>query len=353
MIDFGGPTTSSLTEICSEILKKNNCMGILSSLDAIYGEGEYNFETIIAAIEYLCDWSLAKERLGYVNAQNINVITSVFCSKFQSLSNIDYWNIYAELINRIIDVVKKYDYETSIRNEHILLQHFFENVINKNKTKIYSLNYDRLIPHLVNDNFFDGTQSPDYKYYNYNLNEVVKSGVSYVNLHGSIYLSLEPNNYYKAVQCSIPQYLRYAHELDGGSPNEIKLFSPIIAGYSKSQRIMSEPFNFGIGAFMEDCNLCDEFVIVGYSFSDPHINSIIKNYVRMGKVQITIVDKKDASIVEQNLVSKMKIYSAFGMKSGILCNKNFNISIHSNGFIDYIKNYNRQDMCPFKSSLSE
>ena len=176
-------------------------------------------------------------------------------------------------------------------------------------------------------------------FFNYDINSFVNSKQSYFNLHGSIYLSIAaPNSLsYKVMQHAIPQYLTNAYEQEGGSPNDIKLFSPIIAGYSKSQRLLSEPFNFGLGAFMNDCNLCDELVIVGYSFSDPHINSILKNYTKFGNIDITIVDKKEVSMIKQELTFKFHIVHPFREDNGSSYNRDDKVRIYTSGFLDYMK----------------
>ena len=339
MIDFDGPKTCELTVLCANILKKHHCESILSSLDATYGKGNYNFETIIASIEFLMDWAIAHERQGYIGVDNTNVIVSIMCSKYQSFTSDQLLLIYKELINCIIERVSKYDYNFSHKPEHNVLKCFFKNEFENNTIKIYSLNYDRLIPHLLGNKIYDGTLNSS-DFFSYDIRNFINSCHTYFNLHGSIYLCKEIDPAilsYKIRQHGIPQKLSYALEQEGGSPNDIKIFSPIISGYSKSQRILSEPFNFGLGAFMEDCNLCDELFIVGYSFSDPHINSIIKNYSKNRNVDITIVDKKDVTIVGLELALKFHIVHPFSEDNGSSYNRDDKIRIYTNGFLDYMK----------------
>ena len=339
MLDFDGPKTSELTDICVVVLKKYSCEGILTSLDATYGKGKYNFETIIASIEYLMDWAVAYERQGYISVDNTNVIISIMCSKYQSFNSNQLLHIYEELINCILERVSQYDYNFSHKPEHDVLRCYFKSEFDKNTNKIYSLNYDRLIPHLFGKTIYDGTlDSSDF--FCYDLNKFKKSQQSYFNLHGSIYLKKEIDPTvmsYRVRLCGIPQGLTYALEQEGGSPNERKIFCPIIAGYSKTQRVLGEPFNFGLGAFMEDCNLCDELIIVGYSFSDPHINSIIRNYFRIREKKMIIVDKKDRQELEQVLLSKFHIVNPFRNDGTGFYNEREKIKIYSKGFLDYMK----------------
>ncbi len=63
--------------------------------------------------------------------------------------------------------------------------------------------------------------------------------------------------------------------VDGGNPNGELFFRRIIVGYSKTQRAFSQPFSFGFNAFAYDCNTCSHFFSFGYSYNDPHINTLI------------------------------------------------------------------------------
>lgn len=310
MIEFRGPKTDELTEECIRIIKDCNWGWLIRSLNRKYGKKEYNFETIIAAIEYLLDWSIAYSAEGHISVDNTNIISTIFKTRHfktkQSIPNSkDIWDIYKELINSIICRISKYDYKNKSNPNQNVLREYFGNKIREARTKVYSLNYDRLLPQIVRRKCYDGTiEEPnlDYSFLGYDLSKFIKSRWSYFNLHGSIYLKQDSNYLYKVAQYDYPQHLEYAHSLNGGSHNENKLFSPIVTGYSKSQRILSEPLNFGIAAFMADCNKCDELYIVGYSFSDQHINSIIQNFVNWNEVAVCIIDKgKDVKRIENDL----------------------------------------------------
>lgn len=123
----------------------------------------------------------------------------------------------------------------------------------------------------------------------YDLQRFRKVNLSHFNLHGSIYLDCEFDP--KKIKYSViynpeaPEYDK-ALKADGGNPNETLLFSPIITGYTKTQRVLSKPFNLGFSAFTNDCNDCRAIITMGYSFSDPHINSIISNFLSWGKSKL-------------------------------------------------------------------
>lgn len=117
-------------------------------------------------------------------------------------------------------------------------------------------------------------------------------------MHGSIFLDREFDpvkmKYSIIYNSQSPKYIK-ALNSDGSNPNEPLLFSPIITGYTKTQRGFSSPFNLGFNAFTNDCNDCRAIITMGYSFSDPHINSILLNFTCWGKsklVNVTLTDKE-------------------------------------------------------------
>lgn len=352
MIEFGGPKTDELTEECIRIIKDCNWEWLIRSLNRKYGKKEYNFETIIAAIEYLLDWSIAYSREGHISVDNTNIISTLFKTRhFKTKHSIpdpkDIWDIYKELINSIISRISKYDSKDKCNSNQNVLREYFGNKIREARIKVYSLNYDRLLPQIVRRKCCDGTieeANMDYSFFGYNLSKFIKSRWSYFNLHGSIYLKQYSNYLYQVAQYNYPQHLEYAHSLNGGSPNENKLFSPIITGYSKSQRILSEPFNFGIGAFMVDCNKCNELYIVGYSFSDPHINSIIQNYINFDKVDVCIIDKgKVVKRIENDLsyrLHKVKPVRKIETINDINNTDNRYIKLYNKGFLSFMSEIN-------------
>lgn len=342
MIDFGGPKTSELSMIVKNVID-NCCPKIIKFMDSCYknvksenkeDQDLYNFETILAVVEDLLDWQISKEIEGYHTPLNTNTIYTAFNSK-EDFSSEELYQCYSEAINNIIEIV--YQSEDFSNNDFEDLKILFRKETKKKYVKIYSLNYDRVIPHLFEESINDGT----YQYkslcdrnFSYDIPKFLNDEFTYFNLHGSIYLKQDSNRLYEAVQSKLPERLNFAHHIKGGSPNKLKIFSPIIAGYSKSERILSEPFHFGISSFIIDCLTCDEIVIVGYSFGDNHINNIISHYVKTKN--LTIVDfKKDGKDMED---LKTRVFETFGcfnpLSNMIINNKNV---FKCNGFKEYIK----------------
>lgn len=333
MLDFDGPKTGTLSNECASIVKDCGFSGIIESLDKTYGEGCYNFETIIACIEYLMDWAIAKQTIG-ATVQNTNVIRAIFETQIKNIQTETIASLYKELINHLINKIMKYDFIKDEDPNQLLLNRYFSNVKKEHKVKIYSLNYDRLIPQLF-DKIYDGTINSDqlYKTFSYDIRKFTKHKFTYFNLHGSIYLKQVPNRLYDVCQSILPEYIDNCLSQDGGSPNDLKIFSPIIAGYSKSQRILSEPFHLGYSSFCADCSDCEKLVIVGYSFSDPHINTILKKYVFERQAEIDIVDSgNDDEPIKNNITYRLK-YSHWPYGT-----TRQNPALFTKGFIDYLTN---------------
>ena len=365
MLDFKAPSTSALTTKCEEIIMGKEPYGkeIIKNLNTTFptpNEGSdktsnsgYNFETIIAYVEYLLDWCCSKDVIGG-NVSSRSIISSVFKTNIERITGESMYELYRELINAIIDEIQKYD-NPSLAEVESIRSSWKNHLINVSKqyekVKIYSLNYDRLTPEIMDTKPYEGTSntSGTYSRFDYNIKKFRESEFTYFNLHGSIYLKQEPNLLYEVVLQSgtILETSLYAAKSSGGNPNESKIFSPIITGYSKSQRVLSEPFNLGFTSFCSDCDDCDKLVVIGYSFSDPHINSILKKFVFDKEKPIDIVDFSDSyESVERNLTKSLIYILNFKSKGNDIQkgeSDNHKINISAKGFSDYLEEVNKQN----------
>lgn len=357
MIDFGGPKTSKLTSLIKDELIKCGYSEVLVALDELY-DNDYNFETVIAAIEELLNYSIAVETRGHISINNTNVIRALYECKYKGFKSTNLWNCFSRLINIIINEISKYDFiDASALDEHsvhydgkfaLLNQYLFKKNA-QNDLKIYSLNYDRLIPNLlISRHIYDATTEKDFgnsnsigSNFEYDFMKFINNNLTYFNLHGSIYLTQDKNQHYRVVQSTFSSNLKHALYQKGGSPNEHILFSPIITGYNKSQRILCEPFNFGFSTFLADINTCHELVIIGYSFSDPHINSVISTYLRKNISSCTIVDFKkngDISDITHKLDFELNYIDNFYLESDELYrSSNGFIRIYTGGYSNFLK----------------
>ncbi len=347
MIPFGGPSTKDIT---NRLLYGNSCKYINDIVQQGYEELG-NFESLLSALELLFEWNLSNDNTRHLTFQNTSIYRNVFqlTLPFQYHTTDKVWNIYKLVINDIIEVIKDYDYYpqyTGYQNgkDPAILDSFISKCQENSNLKIYTLNYDRLIPKVIG-NKLDVYEGIERESFSYDLKKFSNHHLTYYNLHGSIYIDYNPYTGIKLLDR--PVELKNAIIITGGNPNEQKIFLPIIAGYHKSQRMMSQPFNFGLGSFMCDCDDCERIVIVGYSFSDPHINSILSNYIKTNKTEIIIVDYSFDYVLPQRLINIVR--RAFKTKTdfekvedGLYRNTSDAITIFLKGFDNYIDKFLNQ-----------
>lgn len=262
-----------------------------------------NFETVIAASESIMNYVIAStnENKNPYNTSFAPAIYVLIDSIKQKLDKISdetdkrqlFYSIYKHFVDIVIQFIKEYDEKVCTAKYKQLnesLNKFVEFLLNKKySVKIYTTNYDTNIPQILSKRkiymgehlFFDG--SAVYKA-NYLRNK--DSHLSYFHLHGCIYWTFKfiENKYRVVKSMEIGEVQSLFAQ--GGNPSESLIFSPIIVGYSKTQRSLMNPFNIGFANFANDCNDCNKLLTIGYSFSDPHINSIIQTNVDFNKVRL-------------------------------------------------------------------
>ena len=333
MLPFGGPTTQELTRrLLSNSICKKEFAPIFSRT-----KKTGNFEFLLSSLEFLLDLKRANEGHESYSTNPYLLLEPNYSYQIYTIKEL--WEIYCEAINEIIDRIKEYD-TPPFTEKHDSFAKFLLNKKQYSNLKIYSLNFDRLIPKIASKSslvFYEGFNDLQYEY---DLSKFNNFPYTFFNLHGSIYTSYVPGGVAKVIDT--PIVLEHPFYIHGGNPGEKKVFLPIIAGYSKSQRIMSEPFNLGIAAFMNDCNTCSRLVIVGYSFGDPYINSILKRFIKLESTEIIIVDYYKG----QQFPNRLRgiPYQVFGIRgatfmgdgSMLYLDKYPQIKLYINGFEQYI-----------------
>lgn len=335
MIPYGGPTTKELTQ---RLLYNSECKDFFSLIYNLTN-GKANFEFLLSSIETLLDWKLANEDSDTRLLNPSILLEPIYAYKYSPKWEI--WDIYKEAINDIIERIKDYDYYESpnIDKQKTLID-FIVDKKQKSDLKIYTLNYDRIIPKIGTKAGIDFYEGYGNNCYEYDLYKFINHPTTFFNLHGSIY------NSYSSGGCvqiyDIPVTLEHPYSIRGGNPYENKVFLPIIAGYSKSQRIMSEPFNLGITAFMYDCNLCNRLVVVGYSFEDPHINAILRKFIKLDSTEIVIVDYcKDNKLRDELRRIPYQVFGIpgakfMGKRNALYLDNNPHIHLYIDGFEQFI-----------------
>lgn len=301
VIPMGAPSTKILTEKIKNIKGMSDITDMLDN----YYNADSNFETYIAAIESLLSYSISNQTIGKTPS-NSNILPALYNYKRDDLNDVEWaWMIYSDCINSVISEIKGYAHTDISKNWDDYFTYLNKELSQGGHLKIYSLNYDRVIPLLWKNRKFKIYEGTDEQgNFEFDLKRFEESKCTYFNLHGSIHLKSDNSI------SDFTQSTYIAKLIKGGNPGENILFSPIITGYSKTQRILSEPFNFGVSAFYADINSASDITIIGYSFGDAHINAIIRQKLFINnRVKITIVDFASADNPIESI--KLRIENTF------------------------------------------
>tara|TARA_R110002020_G_scaffold51034_8_gene144599 strand:- start:7544 stop:8842 length:1299 start_codon:yes stop_codon:yes gene_type:complete len=221
--------------------------------------------------------------------------------------------LFTEIQARISDYsyvtvshVKTLENENNMEINDLALK-FFANKSERSILRLYNLNYDRVFQYL----FYKAGLSADQ---GFNDEEIFPRSIVHFNplrifrkmeenciyhLHGSAFWEVVPVDsngldYYKFVHSPYPTlqvneaFARF--EMEKGKP---LLIGNIITGYRKSQRTSLSPFRQMFSAFDQDCHKGEELIVIGYSFSDQHINDIINKAREVNQSQkLVIIDPK-------------------------------------------------------------
>jgi NAD-dependent SIR2 family protein deacetylase len=326
VIPWGAPSTDDLTQIIREdnvfINEKGYKIGeyIYSLLnDATKKENRLspiNFETILYFIELLHEYkSKINSRSGSFftrndlftlkptiideldhfeklnpnfkpypktsNQKKCTIDTSFGVNRL-ILNEFFYSELYYHYITLIKDKLTKYESEyknfTNLNNN---FNFYLKALKGENNTlKIYTLNYDSLFSKISDIQFFDGYND---KSSEIDSKKIIESDQldCFYHLHGSFELNLQGQKSDNFTNASIQRNFIQSDLIP----------SNIIAGYNKPERILNKHFYDYYQKFVEDVSSADELAIIGYSFSDLHVNSAIKRAINKGVIKISLIDK--------------------------------------------------------------
>jgi NAD-dependent SIR2 family protein deacetylase len=294
---------------------------IFHALEEFYKWDCANFETFLAVLEEIMNYVMSSTNDGGVNVSNTSFIPAVFELKesiitlLRDKDEIGKRRYCVEMFYTYVkEVIKKInEYNEKVLNEKYAeinknLVRFTKYFLTKNNSvKYYTTNYDSIIPQVLSKhcNIYEGLyKCEEYKRFKYNLGLFRKARLSHFNLHGSIFLHRKLINSHRETVYNDDEYTQLqpemAMQMDSGNPNEPILFSPIITGYNKTQRAADQPYSLGFNAFVNDCNDCAALCVVGYSVSDPHINTILSSYIKWNNVRFMYVTRENENIEKLN-----------------------------------------------------
>ncbi|MRT92395.1 SIR2 family protein [Ancylomarina sp. 16SWW S1-10-2] len=328
---------------------------IFSQLETYYGMSqEVNFETFLAVLESIVDYLFSASAKGATSPLFVSSFPAIFnlndfveevkdtniineklleASGFPD-SGIESTMSYEELntsqrhyidlqyftnmYNYYMEIVSKciadYTYNLDKKKFQVQSDHFrtyISSWIEKGYTlRIYTTNYDRLIPELLKDKYdvFNGftTGHTDVyeQAYAYNTKVIHEDRMllNYYNLHGCLNWrsSRALDNLYN-FECT-PNQVHHGVEFVGmerTNPGQEVVKTNIVTGYNKLQHTSIEPLNLFFNSFANDCYSSELIVSVGFSYSDFYIGRIIANALnKFGAKLLHVTYAKNASEVD-------------------------------------------------------
>lgn len=296
---WGAPSSTDLYNTVAEEIKKSS----LSFLTELIPE---SFEDLIAALYSYSVYPLNPFQ------------QSLFQASIPKECNLDEAIVlYRECINKVMAAVHAYEVNlshSSNKERNNNLRSLFRLLHAKYRhVSVYTTNYDEMLPQVLG--WSDNTMSIDGERFAYKPLNQHQLKHSYSNLHGSVHIEMTQfgGQQYEVTHNPLIRPLLHMHELYGGNPSEFGLFTPIIVGHSKAQQILSKHYNYLTTCFANDLSDCNTFLAIGNSFSDSHINAIIRQYTYRNSVSFRIVTLRDDVICSSPL--DMKVTSeVFGDK---------------------------------------
>lgn len=266
--------------------------------------------------------------------------------------SVTLYKLYLEVLSRLCEHVN--DYSQSIGKDAFKEKdHEFCGFINSlsgnNILRIYSLNYDNLIQQQsgLDKKFYNGFDLKDSEYRS-NYTQIVQNTDKncFFNLHGSFYFQDKPVDDFTRNELVYnpegPVVKRPEHRNEFlGMP---LISSQIITGNQKLFKTLIEPLSAFTYAFRYDCLDAIEIIVIGYSFGDSHINSVIasaldsndKNRLKI----ITMIDNPNSFWNFQNQMirafknQKKEIQTiVYADEHDWLYSENKTFSIYTKGFL--------------------
>lgn len=170
---------------------------------------------------------------------------------------------------------------------------------------IYTLCYDNLVEKSLQGNYVDGFvkhDNQDRSIFN-PIESLENRSTNIVNhLHGSIYYSLNIDSNGMGEWSRVFDYAKTVNNCPGaflieGCAKESFILSPIITGLNKTENLISEPFRSYYSNFNNSVLNNDITIIIGYSFSDVHINQVLYTARRIKPENNIIIISPDKTAV--------------------------------------------------------
>lgn len=272
---------------------------------------ETNFERTIEIIDKVCGY-YANDNKSLFNKE-VNIIrrsNKDKCGNRNCYAIIPF--LAREIItNAILRSLKKFQDSELLTKQGEFIKFLADKSSN---VSVISFNYDDILDRTLkainsedypSPYFCNGFTKETSDSYEMDLEKLTESPYSIVFLHGSILFSYKRNGrlIYKDSRygAEVDRWLSlmeryYPKQTSVGQQgvNTIDFNTFIVSGQTKETTMINTPFNRFYQKAVDDIYKSDVIVIIGYSFHDDHINSVLSYYVETRKdYKIIVVDKQE------------------------------------------------------------
>ena len=353
---------------------------LYKKLEAYIHPSTPNFETILDLIETLYDYSYGKLNDTKIPIRKESHLALLFktndglesewlnCKQlkdsltgFSDIPEPDlkikyFCSVYYCYLDIVVDQIKKYN--STYKNYAALNSKFVEllNLLSnlswwgkRRALRLYSLNYDRL-PVFIAEGYkwFEGFSKDKNSFMVPDPSKIVTDSRSncYFNLHGSVFFWKDwskTGSFDWILSNDIKKYSDNDPTSSTDQSGRNILHSNIITGLHKTSQVLLSPFSEFQQRFIQDCIEAETVIIIGYSFSDHHINAALKNIFSDHKkvVIISQIEEDELGNWIGNLRWTFQRQINFETETNYPTNhwiKKMNQAIFTNGFEDFLLN---------------
>lgn len=289
----GAPSTQDIDDLITKV-EDSTISSVIRLLEEQRTTGYFNFETVLAALEELDEFSGRKK--FPTTLANIGGSLAAFTDwlpDFTSSNDAPFMELRLRLIGNIKNFVIGRTYLSSPER----LKSFFDKLRVYFNLTVVTLNYDDLIDR--SGDWYDGfvaAQHSDNAEFDYNgfAQRSMQEPTVLLHLHGSVRFTFPPFSPSPSPKGEIVRRSCAVYGLASTfhAPQGIRQPTPIIAGGGKDRWMTRAcvPFGYYYNALINTVQMCSRVIVAGYGGGDEHVNSWLVEHSRLHGEQRRKVD---------------------------------------------------------------
>jgi hypothetical protein len=290
----GAPSTKEIDDLIFGI-GDEPIHSVVDCLRAQRTEGNFNFETVLAALEELDDFGVRKSHpTAWPRIGGYLAAFADWLPDFAPIADKSFLSAHAQVIGRI----KNFVIDRTAEASPVKLRNFFDQLRKVFDLTVVTLNYDDLIDRA--GDWYDGfgvsasaNDAGTFDFAGFPQQSALYPAVL-MHLHGSVRFGFPRFSAEPPREGEIIRYGRPVHGLRATPhpPGGIAQPTPIIAGDGKDRWMTRAcvPFGYYYSAFINTIQACPRLLVAGYGAGDQHVNSWLQGeYPRLHGARRRIV----------------------------------------------------------------